>query len=365
MRIIVLLLSVGLFSCTNDKSQSETPTSTITINTKAPKAKLWDLGTLRLIKKEHLWHFETKEGRGIDVLGTWDTVSVVAVNRSKTYSRITFEQDTVDYILRSRLKDNRFSSFYLLAKDSLGVEYLLPSITARYYKVATSLERLDAKTEALWLHNSALSTLSDDILEHSALKVVALLHTPLEKISEQIASLHNLEQLYIQYNKVPLHFTANSWNALQALRVVNFSHTNLVDFENSLPSTTVLEHLEYLDLSVCQLTHVPEQIFAFKNLSHLKLSSNREIKHLSPNIGQLTLLQYLNLRGTSLSSLPKTLENLTNLHYFNTNYTRLKMLSIDLNSFPKLTSFYTTVELAQQLKTMYPDIYITSASSYE
>lgn len=58
---------------------------------------LWDLRTLGLIKKEHLWHFETKEGRGIDALGTWDTVRVVAVNRSKVDSRITFQQDTVNY----------------------------------------------------------------------------------------------------------------------------------------------------------------------------------------------------------------------------------------------------------------------------
>lgn len=69
-----------------------------------------------------------------------------------------------------------------------------------------------------------------------------------------------------------------------------------------------------LSLRSKDLTSLPEEIFAFRNLRTLDLSGNR-LRALPERIGELTELRELHLRGNGLRSLPDSIGNLTELRH--------------------------------------------------
>ncbi|MCH2046807.1 MAG: leucine-rich repeat domain-containing protein [Saprospiraceae bacterium] len=357
----LLLCFTVLVACSsNETTPSDMTPHVVTTKVDSSLPKLWDLRDLVLIKKDSLWHFETKQGRTVLELGNWSSIESLAFNyRYQTI--VPIESDTTGFFLRSRFKDNRPVSYYMMATDKNGIKYLIPHVSSHYYRVATSLDELDAQTEALFLQDTALAELPSKLFAHTQLKAIILIQTQLKALPVEISQLQQLAQLHIKYNQDNLKATSCPLNKLSNLRVLDLSYTSL-DSAHANLQLKGLEQLEHLNLRGSDLDVIPQDIFALYNLVYLNLSNNYHITKLPMKIGNLTKLSYLNLAGMKITRLPKTIESLVNLSYINTNNTGLISLGMDLNKLPKLQSFYTTYSVENRIKEAYPDIDISAAS---
>jgi small GTP-binding protein len=111
-------------------------------------------------------------------------------------------------------------------------------------------------------------------------------------------------------------------------------------------------NLTELDLSSCQLTHLPPEIGQLTHLQSLDLSSN-QISQLPPEIGQLTNLQTLNLSSNQLSQLLSEIAQLTNLQNLYLDNNQLSQL---LPQFVQLTKLQTLDLSFNQLSQLPPEI---------
>lgn len=92
-----------------------------------------------------------------------------------------------------------------------------------------------------------------------------------------------------------------------------------------------------LNLSHCQLTNVPAEIFKLAKLTILDLGSN-QLTSLTPDIGKLTNLTSLKLSNNPLTSLPPELSKLTNLESLKLRNCQLTKLPPQIPTLTNLTS---------------------------
>jgi small GTP-binding protein len=90
-----------------------------------------------------------------------------------------------------------------------------------------------------------------------------------------------------------------------------------------------------LDLSNCNLSNLPTQIYNLKYLRKLNLNSNR-LTSLPPEIGKLTNLVEICLYNNQLSSLPQEIGNLTNLIEIKLYKNQLSSLPPEIGNLTKL-----------------------------
>ncbi|KAL3725303.1 hypothetical protein ACJRO7_030329 [Eucalyptus globulus] len=118
---------------------------------------------------------------------------------------------------------------------------------------------------------------------------------------------------------------------LRRLRVLSLSHYLKI---STLPiSLGCLKHLRYLNLSRNEsLIRLPDSITALYNLQTLILAYCRSLIELPSNMGNLTCLHHLDIRGTSLKRMPlgmnrlKNLQTLTNFVVAENGGTRVREL---------------------------------------
>ncbi|KAL3725294.1 hypothetical protein ACJRO7_030322 [Eucalyptus globulus] len=118
---------------------------------------------------------------------------------------------------------------------------------------------------------------------------------------------------------------------LRRLRVLSLSHYLRI---STLPSSIgCLKHLRYLNLSHNDsLIRLPDTIIALYNLQTLTLAYCRSLIELPSNMGSLTCLRHLDIRGTPLKRMPsgmnrlKDLRTLTNFVVAENGGTRVREL---------------------------------------
>ncbi|MEH2260863.1 leucine-rich repeat domain-containing protein [Nostoc sp.] len=118
------------------------------------------------------------------------------------------------------------------------------------------------------------------------------------------------------------------------------------------PEIVQLTNLQFLDLDSNQLSSLPPKIVQLINLQSLHLSDN-QLSSLPPEIGKLTNLQFLYLDSNQLSSLPPEIRKLTNLEFLNLSDNQLSSLPPEIGKLINLQSLNLS---DNQLSSLPPEI---------
>ncbi len=148
----------------------------------------------------------------------------------------------------------------------------------------------------------------------------------LESKMHGLDKLTSLEDLILQYRYEEKDLTADLGDIsvltnLQKLRVQTWG--KIV----SQPAWTNLEHLEEIDLSLCNLTMLPEVIATLPKLKRLNLSHNK-LETLPDWIGNIPSLEEITLHKNKLKRLPAAFSRLSKLK-------KVDLTKNKLGAFPK------------------------------
>ena len=214
-----------------------------------------------------------------------------------------------------------------------GVDYLIDMSNTRY-KVAYTIEDLNAGTEALDIRNTKLRRFPDIAFTFTQLKIL-ISNEDIDRVQKEIGQLNNLQTLDLSETQIteippqigqlknlksldlgggivgqtPIKKLPVEIGQLNNLQTLNLSGTQITEIP---PQIGQLKNLQYLNLSRTQITEIPPQIGQLKNLQYLNLSW-AQITEIPPQIGQLKNLQYLNLSRTQITEIPPQIGQLKNL----------------------------------------------------
>ncbi|XP_046390373.1 leucine-rich repeat-containing protein 40-like isoform X2 [Ischnura elegans] len=149
------------------------------------------------------------------------------------------------------------------------------------------------------LSSNSLTKISSKIQNLSTLTTLNLQDNGLESLPCEIGNLQSLTKLNVNYNK--LTDIPNEFFQLRELKSLAISH----NFLESLSSDGIgdLIMLENLEVSHNKLTVVPPGVGFLTRLKQLSMSHN-DISDLPPDIGNLRVLQVLDLSYNKLTTLP-------------------------------------------------------------
>ncbi|MBN3925758.1 leucine-rich repeat domain-containing protein [Nostoc sp. NMS4] len=206
------------------------------------------------------------------------------------------------------------------------------------------------------LSDMQLSELPEAIASLTQLQQLYLRNNQLSELPEAIASLTQLQQLYLDNNQ--LTELPEAIASLTQLQRLDLSNNQLTELPEAIASLTQLQRL---DLSNNQLTELPEAIASLTQLQRLDLSNN-QLTELPEAIASLTQLQRLDLSNNQLTELPEAIASLTQLQrlYLSNNQltelpeaiaslTQLQQLNLDKNQLTELPEAIASLTQLQQL----------------
>ncbi|EAY27941.1 leucine-rich repeat domain-containing protein [Microscilla marina] len=136
-------------------------------------------------------------------------------------------------------------------------------------------------------------------------KALILAFNELEALPTEIGNMHNLEYLYLNFNR--LKGLPNAIKYASKLKALTLVGNGL----QQIPSQAFeLHQLCWLDMSFNKISHLPENIGALTKLKTLTLSHNY-IRTIPKSIASLAQLKYLSLQGNFLTGKEK--EKVNNL----------------------------------------------------
>jgi len=128
--------------------------------------------------------------------------------------------------------------------------------------------------------------------------------------AQQIENSNNLKK--IEYSISEFAHALENPTAVYRLNLCCLGDPFKFDFEQ----LALFPNLEYLNLSGNRLDSLPQIIFSIKSLTELDISINPNIKHIPEEIGNLHNLTSLNIRQCWVEKLPESIGNLHKLTYF-------------------------------------------------
>jgi C-terminal of Roc, COR, domain/Ras of Complex, Roc, domain of DAPkinase/Leucine rich repeat len=188
--------------------------------------------------------------------------------------------------------------------------------------------------QELFLQNNQLTSLPEAIASLTQLQLLHLSSNQLTSLPEAIASLIQLKKLYLFNNQ--LTTLPESITSLTQLRELYLDYNQLTSLPESIAS---LSQLQVLFLSNNQLKSLPQSIASLTQIRGLSLSNN-QLTNLPEAIASLTRLQELSLDNNQLTSLPEAIASLT----------RLQKLSLNRD---QLTSLPEAIGFLRQLQELY------------
>ncbi|MEH2303584.1 MAG: leucine-rich repeat domain-containing protein [Nostoc sp.] len=184
--------------------------------------------------------------------------------------------------------------------------------------------------QQLYLSGNKLTQVPEAIASLTQLQTLDLSGNKLTQVPEAIASLTQLQTLNLSYNQ--LTQLPEAIASLTQLQNLDLSHNELTQLPEAIASLTQLQNL---DLSNNELTQVPEAIASLTQLQNLNLKSNQLIQ-LPEAIASLIQLQHLNLFGNKLTELPEAITSLTQLQNLDLSYNQLTQLPEAIASLKQL-----------------------------
>ncbi|KAF3325367.1 putative disease resistance protein RGA1 [Carex littledalei] len=203
-------------------------------------------------------------------------------------------------------------------KDNKGEEYFR-DIESRCFVLRGQDDRLSLHDH---MHDLAKSLSHDtcycqednkwDLENHLSIRHLSLYHKPIELIDTEIGKCKKLRSLLF----------LDGFNS-----EIKLGPSTLASLFDQLP------YLRVLDLEMCQIQELPDNIGKLKLLFYINLSYTK-IRSLPESICQLYNLQVVNVEGCPLESFPKMFHNLINLRLI----TEMMEISSLIPGIGKLTS---------------------------
>lgn len=211
-----------------------------------------------------------------------------------------------------------------------------------YEPIYESLEKIDCfvNLEELCIRFFQDKELPNNIWNLKKLKMLKLEQCEILKLSSKIKNLTNLEYLNIscKIKTLPKEIIQ-----LKKLKTLNLSRSYLlenifqfpknlekliINNENLILSDNILNlpNLKKLEIINTKIKKLPESISSCEKLYHLYIKTNVKDFQLSPQIGNLSNLDYLELNGLGIKNINFEFNNLKNLkevRIFNTNITSI------------------------------------------
>ncbi|KAL7607288.1 hypothetical protein Lser_V15G19690 [Lactuca serriola] len=191
------------------------------------------------------------------------------------------------------------------------------------------------KVDELILLSPTIKHLPDSIWMLKHLKSLELnLCVWLEKLPEDLGWLECLEKLNLSYTKIK-HLP----ESIYMLKHLKSLELRFCCFFEKLPEDLGrLECLEDLALSFTMISHLPDSICMLKHLKSLELISCSLLEKLPDDLGRLECLQKLSLRKCEfLQDIPNSIGTMKCLKYLHLPYcTRVEELPEELGSFESL-----------------------------
>lgn len=174
-----------------------------------------------------------------------------------------------------------------------------------------------------------------EIWQQEGLTYLNLHNVPFKEIPPEISNLVNLEEAeFVPYNEVLKKLSP------EIGCLVHLKKLWLGGKLSSLPPEIgQMSMLEELDLCSNKLTQLPPEIGNLTRLRRLNLDGN-PIKSLPPEIGNLINLAELHLQSTSLDQLPPTIGKCQELDILSLNYNHLQTLPEEICNLEKLRCLY-------------------------
>ncbi|MEH2280221.1 MAG: COR domain-containing protein [Nostoc sp.] len=192
--------------------------------------------------------------------------------------------------------------------------------------------------QELYLRNNQLTELPEAIAYLTGLQWLDLSNNQLTELPEAIASLTQLQQLNLSNNE--LTQLPEAITSLTQLQQLNLSNNELTQLPEAIASLIKLKKLnvgsEPWQDQKNQLTALPEAIASLTQLQSLDLSGNK-LTELPEAIASLTQLQELYLHNNQLSELPEAIVSLTGLQ-------RLYLGSNELTQLPEAIASLTQLQ---------------------
>ncbi|MBD2359214.1 leucine-rich repeat domain-containing protein [Tolypothrix sp. FACHB-123] len=188
--------------------------------------------------------------------------------------------------------------------------------------------------QQLYLSGNQLTTLPKAIASLTQLQLLHLCENQLTTLPEAIASLTQLLLLHLSGNQ--LTALPEAIASLTQLQLLDLSDNQLTALPKAIASLTQLQQLNF---SYNQLTAIPEAIASLTQLQQLYLSGN-QLTALPGAITSLTQLQQLYLSGNQLTALPEAIASLIQLETLELSGNQLTALPEAIASLTQLRQLY-------------------------
>ena len=145
----------------------------------------------------------------------------------------------------------------------------------------------------LMVSHNTLKELPDSVTKMKNLLRLDVSHNNLTEIPKELFELPLLRNLNVSFNyleELP-EVTAGEWS--NSIKILNVRANTL----KTLPGTIADSCIEDLNLADNSLYHVPPSVCHVKTLTNLDISRNRYITVLPPDLGKLSKLTTLGLKG--------------------------------------------------------------------
>jgi hypothetical protein len=271
-------------------------------------------------------------------------------------AELLFEEGTIEDLMIDDFTAYPFPSFLekYHALKSINIQCLLTEFPS-WIRSAVSLRRLriilkdvafipdwieelQSLTDlSLGLIHCNIKTLPDSLCNLKNLAKFELFHSDIEKF-DNIGNLQSLTELLLRNNcnLKNLPDSIGNLKNLTKLEIPKFSFNDNKNLKNIPDSIGKLKNLVKLELDGTSIEKLPDSIGDLQSLSELLLRNNKNMKNIPDSIGNLKNLTRLELIESSIEKLPDAIVNCTALEYINIRGTNITSFPYFISSSRKI-----------------------------
>ncbi|MEM8642989.1 MAG: COR domain-containing protein [Cyanobacteria bacterium P01_G01_bin.54] len=219
--------------------------------------------------------------------------------------------------------------------SGVGLKKLPPEIA--------SLQNL----QSLYLENNQISEISEALTSLQNLQFLYLRNNQINKIPESLPSLKSLKFIYLANNQI--RKISEALASLQSLKSINLENNRITEIPEVLIS---LENLQFINLSNNQISEIPEVLTSLQSLRFINLSNN-QIREIPEALASLQFLQSINLSNNQIREIPEVLASLQSLQHLDLYNNQISEIPESLET---LFSNLEKLDLRENLLSISPEI---------